>query len=519
VLDSIAIGVALAATATQKPLAGFDAYVARSLRESRVPGVAVAVVKGDSAILLEGYGVRQLGRPERVTRETLFEIGSTTKAFSAALIAMLVDEGRLGWDDPVIKHLPWFALQDPWTTREVTLRDLLAHRVGLTGVHLAYLKSSREGVIRAARHVDPTVPFRSRYEYSNLMYSAAGHVAEVLTGRPWEVLLRERLLEPLGMRSTTTDLTRFWDSTQFTHCFYCPLPRRPVGLADARPGHDLAMPHMMVGDSVVVIPWQSYDNAVSVGSLVSNASDLARWVRLQLAGGVFGGRRLVSERAMVETHTPHSLIPPAGPIAHLAALEPSTHFWAYGLGWRMNDYRGRKLLWHTGGIIGFLAYVGLMPEERLGIVVLSNGDLGYEMLPQALAYWIVDRFTAAPERDWSAELAAVMRRERADALLAERSLAARRVPGTRPTLPLEAYAGSYSSPVYGEATVAVAGERLRFAISDGAEGALTHWHYDRFRLDLDATRPGPYFAAFRIGPSGSVDGVTIDGLGAFGRKG
>jgi CubicO group peptidase (beta-lactamase class C family) len=515
VLNSIAIGLAMAA---QSPLAGFDGYVAKALQESAVPGVAVAVLKNDSAIVLRGYGVRQRGRPEPVTRETLFEIGSTTKAFSAALIAMLVDDGRLGWDDPVTRHLPWFALKDPWTTREATLRDLLSHRVGVTGVHLAYMKSSREGVIRAARHLDPVIPFRSRYEYSNLMYSAAGHVAEVLTGKPWEALLRERLLEPLGMRSTTTDLTRFWDSTQFTHCFYCPLPRRAVALADARPGHDLAMPHLMMGDTVAVIPWQSYDNAVSVGSLVSNVTDLANWVRLQLGNGVFGGRRLVSELAIAEMRTPQSLISPTGPIAHLAALEPSTHFWAYGLGWRMNDYRGRKLLWHTGGIIGFLAYVGLVPEERLGIVVLSNGDLGYEMLPQALAYWVLDRFIGAPERDWSAELAAAMRKELADARRAEQALLDARVSGTRPTLPLGAYAGAYTSAVYGDAIVAQVGDRLTFRIADGAEGQLAHWHYDRFRLHLDATRPGPYFAAFRLGPGGAIAGLTIDVLGGFERK-
>src|SRR5262249_43096506 len=156
-------------------------------------------------------------------------------------------------------------------------------------------------------------------------------------------------LEPLGMSATTTDLTRFWDSTQFTHCFYCPFPSRPVGLDDAHAGYEVAMPHMMVGDSVRVIPWQSYDNAVSAGSIVSNVTDLAQWLRLQLGRGVYGGRRLISERAVAEMHTPQSIITPYGPMIHLAKLAPSTHFWAYGLGWRMNDYLGRKMVWHTGG--------------------------------------------------------------------------------------------------------------------------------------------------------------------------
>jgi CubicO group peptidase (beta-lactamase class C family) len=290
-----ALGLALGAapagpvTGQERPLAQFDRYVEQSLALWRVPGVAVAVVRGDSVVLLRGFGVRQRGRPEPVTPRTMFEVGSTTKAFSSALLAMLVDDGVLGWDDRVIRHLPWFELADPYVTREVTLRDLLSHRVGVTGLHNGLLTVSRTEVIRRTRHLPATVPFRSRYDYSNMMYGTAGEVAAAVGGKPWETLLRERILAPLGMRETTTDIARYFDSTDFVRCFYCPFPKHPVGLDRARSGADVAMPHQLRGDSVRTIPWQSYDNAVSAGSIISNAAEMAEWVRFLLAGGIGAG--------------------------------------------------------------------------------------------------------------------------------------------------------------------------------------------------------------------------------------
>ena len=232
---------------------------------------------------------------------------------------------------------------------------------------------------------------------------------------------------------------------------------------------------------------------------------------------------MIDRSTFAEMHAPQSIITPAGPIATLARLSRSTHFWAYGLGWRMNDYRGRKVLWHTGGIAGFLAYVGLVPEEGLGMVILSNGDLGYEMLPQALAYTIVDRYVPAlvaplatsPSTDWSSELAAAMRRDREAAAEVERRLGASRVKGTQPPLPLAAYAGSYANPIYGEARLSLADGGLTFRLRDGAAGTVEHWHYDLFRLWLDATWRAGWFVTFGIGAEGKVERMTVQGLGDF----
>jgi hypothetical protein len=275
---------------------------------------------------------------------------------------------------------------------------------------------------------------------------------------------------------------------------------------------------MLVGDTVRPIPWQSYDNAVSAGSVISNVTEMAEWLRLLLGEGTYRGQRLIRTETFRELHKPQSIIRPAGWLALVAERSPTSHFWAYGLGWRMNDYRGRKVVWHTGGIAGFLAYVGLVPEERLGIVALSNGDLGYELLPQSLALRIIDAVLGeAPPRDWSAELASAMAADRRDAEEARRKETAARVPGTRPSLPLERYAGRYASDVYGEVVVTARDQRLFLNFGDGARGELVHWRYDVFRLDLDASSKGSYFTTFRINPAGQVDDILIEGMGELRR--
>ena len=516
-LASVLAGVCSPLVGQARPLAGFDDYVAKALAEWRVPGVAIAIVRNDSVILAKGYGVKQLGRPDPVTAETLFEIGSTSKAFSSALAAMLVDDGVLRWDDPIRHHLPWFELADPYLSQHVTLRDAFSHRTGVLGTYNGVVTWTREKVLRQLRYLTPAVPFRSRYEYSNIMYSAAGEAVAAAAGKPWEDLLAERILEPLGMRRTTTDISRIFDSTHFAKCFYCALPERPVTLADVRNGHDAALPHQMVGDSVRPIAWQSYDNAVSAGSVISNATDLAQWLRFLTSGGVYDGRRLLRSATFEAMLTPQSVLYPSGWIQLVDSISPSTHFWSYGLGWRLNDYRSRKIVWHTGGIVGFLAYVGLVPEENLGIAVLSNGDMGYAWLPQALAYRIIDQHLGAPVRDWSREVLALHAVDRARSRDAERALQAQRVSGAPPSRPLAAYAGRYRNDLFGAVHVVAGQGGLEFRIPEGGYGALEPWHYDVFRLRLSGTWPGGQFATFAIGRDGAVASVAIDGMGTFRR--
>ena len=479
--------IASPAAAQQEPLAGLAAYVEQGMRDWGVPGLALAVVKDDSVVFSRGFGVREIGKPAPVDEHTAFAIASTTKAFTATAIAMLVDEGKVRWDDPVSLHLPGFRLADPGLAGELTVRDLLSHRTGLpTSDFLWYASgSSTEEVMRRMRFLRPFAAPRSRYMYNNLAYMLAGQVVQSAAGMPWDEFVRGRILEPLGMRETLT------------------------GYAGLLSRGNVATPHLEVDDTVRAIPYRDFDNIGPAGSMNSSVHDLARWIRFQLAGGVAGGERLLSEAQHREMLTPQFLIPQAQfyPAARLAG----PHFTAYGLGWFLQDHRGRRLAMHTGSIDGMSALVALVPEERLGLAVLINLD--HAELRHALMYRIVDAYLGVPPRDWSAELRPLYGGMEARADSARRARESRRVARTRPSLPLEAYAGSYVDPdsLAGRVTVRVQDGRLIAERPGGIVGALEHWHYDVFRARWEQRALGNSFFTFTIDPEGRVGWVRVDG--------
>jgi CubicO group peptidase (beta-lactamase class C family) len=480
--------IAPAADAQQRgPLRGLEAYVEQGMRDWDVPGMAVAVVKDDSVVFARGFGTRTLGRDEPVDEHTSFAIASTTKAFTATALAMLVDEGKVRWDDPVSMHLPGFQLADPSVAGELTVRDLLTHRTGLpTNDFLWYASgSSSEEILRRMRFVRPFATPRSRYMYNNNAYMLAGLVVQSASGMPWAEFVRRRILEPLGMRETLTGFT---------------------GL-DTR--GNVATPHLEVEGAIRPIGYRNFDNIGPAGAINSSVSDMARWIRFQLARGEWGGTRLVSDAQHREMLAPQFVIPQAQyyPAARLAA----PHFTAYGLGWFMQDYRGRQLAMHTGSIDGMTALVAMVPEERLGLVVLINLD--HAELRHALMYRIIDAYLGGPARDWSAELRPLYRgmTERAEAARRERE--SRRVPDTRPSLPLESYAGTYADAdsLFGRVTVEARDGRLVASMGAGITGEMEHWHYDVFRARWADVSLGTSFLVFTIDPEGRAGWLRMDG--------
>jgi len=476
------------AHAQQGPLRGLEAYVQQGMRDWGVPGLALAVVKDDSVVFARGFGTRMLGRDEPVDEHTSFAIASTTKAFTAAAVAMLVDEGKVRWDDPVTLHVPGFQLADPGLSGELTVRDLLTHRTGLpTSDFLWYASgSSTEEILRRMRFVRPFAAPRSRYMYNNNAYMVAGQVVQSASGMPWGEFVRRRILEPLGMRETLTGFT---------------------GL-DAR--GNVATPHQEVDGTIRPTRYLNFDNIGPAGSMNSSVHDMARWIRLQLAGGEWNGQRLLSEAQHREMLTPQFVIPQAQyyPAARLAR----PNFTAYGLGWFMQDYRGRKLVMHTGSIDGMTALVAMVPEERLGLVVFINLD--HAELRHALMYRIVDAYLGGPARDWSAELLPLYRgmEERSESARRERE--SRRVADTRPSLPLEAYAGTYADPdsLFGAMTVQARDGRLTVSAAGGQmTGEMEHWHYDVFRVRWADVSLGTSFLTFTIDPEGRVGWMRFDG--------
>jgi CubicO group peptidase (beta-lactamase class C family) len=471
--------------AQSAPLQGLDAFVERGLREWGVPGLALAVVKGDSVVLARGYGVREAGTDLRVDSATVFGIMSMTKAFTATAMGILVDLGMVGWDEPVIRYLPDFRAYDDWVTRNLTIRDLLSHRIGVDrGDFLWYGTGfSRDEVVHQIRYLKPVAPFRGEYGYSNNMYIAAGQLMASVTGLTWDEIIRRWIFQPLGMSSSSTsvgELARF--------------PNR-------------ARAHEVMDGRLQAIPYRSLDNEAPGGSINSNVLDLARWARFLLGGGELEGRRIIAQGSLSETHAPQT---PIRLDATASRLNPGINFSAYGMGWQLQDYRGRKLLQHSGGIDGQRSRIALMPEEGLAVVVLTNRGR-QNLLFDAVRNWILDAYLGAGGTDWHSEFLAVTREQEEREAQEVRRIQAERVPGTRPALPLERYAGVYSDSAYGGAQVRYENGALAIRIGPELRGTMEHWHYNTFRVVWEYAYDPPLLANFELDARGGVVGLTLPG--------
>jgi CubicO group peptidase (beta-lactamase class C family) len=466
-----------------------DEYAARALQDWRAPGMALAIVKDDRVVLARGYGVRELGKPGNVDAETLFAIASNSKAFTAAALAVLVDEGRLKWDDPATKHLPGFELYDPYATREITVRDLVSHRSGLAtfGGDLLWYETTygRDEVLRRIRHLKPVSSFRSRYGYQNVMFLAAGEIVENIAGKSWDDFVRARFFAPLGMKHTNTSITAF------------------------KPGANVATPHNEKGGALHAITYANVDNVGPAASINSCVADLAEWMRLQLGRGSYAGRQIFSAANSWEMWQPNIAIP----ISEAAAKNnPTRHFQAYGLGWFLSDYHGRKVVSHGGGLDGMISQTALMPEENLGVVVLTNSETP---LASLLVNKVFDVFLGVAKRDWSAEALERAKKAKEAEKVAEAKVAAARVKDTRPSLALERYAGTYSGALYGDARIAVENGKLvlRLVPAPNFVGDLEHWHYDTFRLTWRESVRYPFpkgAVTFTLNAQGEIEKMIID---------
>jgi CubicO group peptidase (beta-lactamase class C family) len=477
--------------ARQDPLADLDAYVNKAIKDWDVPGAAVAVIKDDKVVLAKGYGVREAGKPEPVDERTLFAIGSSSKAFTSASIAMLVDEKTLKWDDKATQHLPGFQVFDPYVTRELTVRDLLSHRVGLErGDSIWYATEfGRDEVLRRIRYLEPSSSVRSRFGYQNIMYLAAGQIVKSVSGQEWDEFVRQRIFTPLGMNDSNTSVK---------------------ALSQAR---NVASPHARLDDKVTPIPYRNVDNIGPAGSINSSVLDMAQWVRLQLGEGSYAGKRLISAAAIKEMAMPQTIIRLEG---QMAMLYPSAHFLNYGLGWFLSDYRGRKMVEHGGAIDGMRACTAMIPEEKLGVVVLTN--MNGSVLCMALANRVFDAYLSSPPRDWSAELLQTMNKLEAQGRAAAAKAEAERVTGTNPSLALEKYAGAYANEMYGDATVSFENGKLMLRRGQAFAGTLEHWHFDVFRVTWNDRTMGRQFVSFTLDPKGQVAEMKMINLADFTRK-
>lgn len=419
-------------------------------------GMAIAVVKDDKVVSAKGYGIRELGKNDPVNADTVFAIASNSKAFTTAALAILVDEKKLGWDDKVSKYLPDLEMYDPWVTNELTIRDLVTHRVGLdtfSGDLLWYETTySGDEILRRVKHLKPVSSFRTRYGYQNLMFIAAGKVVEKVSGKTWCAFVTERILTPLGMSRTVCSISNLPDNA--------------------------AWPHNESGGTLRKLHRGNVDGSSSAAALNSSVNDLSKWVRMQLAGGKFEGKQIISEAQAWGLHQPY--------FARQVSLNgfrnnPGQHFSGVASGWFVNDYYGKKIINHSGGLDGMLSYTVLIPGENAGFVVLTNSESPAFII---MMNKIRDVLVGAPKRDWNAEAVTQVAASKKSAADEIAKSDASRVANTKPSLALANYAGTYSDKMYGDVTVAEENGKLvmRFLPSPNFVADLEHWHYDTFRI-------------------------------------
>ncbi len=465
-----------AADRARTALADFPAFAERAVAAWNVPGTAIAVVVEDEVVLAQGFGVRDVESKAPMTADSLFAIGSTSKAFTTAVLGMLVDEGKLDWDEPLRKYLPEFRLKDPLTTELMTPRDLVTHRSGLPRHDLLWYNnnnSTRAELVAALAHVDATASLRQRYQYNNLMFLTAGDLAERLTGKTWEEVVRERILAPLGMTRTTFDVH------------------------DSQKDPDFAQPHRETDDGKLErIPFRDISLIGPAGSINSSVSEMSRWLRFHLDGGKVDGHQLIRPATLADLHAPQMAIPAPPSRADISSG-------AYAMGWVVDTYRGHRRLAHGGGIDGFITSVTLFPDDRVGVVSFTNVGSG---LPSVLAQHAADRVLGLEPIDWNGEGLERRKVARESAKTAEAKLATTRREGTQPSHPVADYRGEYQHPGYGTITIGGEGDRLAVTYHEIA-APLEHWHYDVWSgADTAGTEGDPTFEDIKFQFQGDLDG-------------
>jgi CubicO group peptidase (beta-lactamase class C family) len=482
--------MALPLRAQQGPPADLDDYVARAMKTFDVPGMAVAIVKDGKVVVSKGYGVRKLGEAAPVDQNSLFGIGSNTKAFTAAALATMVDDGKIAWDDPVYERLKGFEMYDPYVSKEMRIRDLLCHRSGLglgegDLMFWPHTTFTRDEVVERLRFLKPATSFRTTYAYNNLMFVTAGQVVAEVSGKSWDDYLREKIFLPLGMNSTNTSTNAF------------------------REGENWARPHSKVEGRLQTIPLENLDNAGPAGSINSSVADMSKWLLLQLNHGEIPGTgaRIFSEKSSHEMWAQQMIVPIGEAPPELKALQ--AQFAGYGMGWALRDYKGRKLIGHSGGVAGFVTRVMLVPQENLGVVILTNAEESGAF--QSVLFHILDSFLGGPTQDYILAFKALEDKSQKEAGETMAKASQARAADSKPSLALEKYSGDYSDPWYGKVTIRQENgglvlnfERTRKGLAD-----LQHWQYDTFKAHWRDRTVEDAFVTFSLKPDGSIDHFTM----------
>ena len=457
-----------------------EKYIQNAIDSFQVPGLAVGIIKDEKIVFAKGFGVKSTLINTPVDTEALFGVASLTKAFTAAAIGILVDEGKLEWSDRVIDYLPWFRLHDHYITNEVKIADLLSHRVGLAtfdGDLLWYgTYYSRKEIVKRIRELPIKNSFRDKYGYQNIMFIVAGEVIEEVSGLTWEEFVQTRLFDPIGMINSTLTNSEFDES------------------------YNIAFPHL----ESEVQDFINYDNSGPAASINSCVSDMLKWAKFWINKGKVDTTQILSEEAYYKITSSYIPINRGR-----GEKRGGTHFTTTGLGWFLNDYAGRKIMTHGGGLPGYLSRIIVVPEDSLGIVILQN-----DMQPvyRDIASKILDLMLNHSGEDYVRERLD-RRKEKKDIQNKNSLKKEERIENTTPSYGLKKYANIYSDKMYGDAEIVYDNGKLILTLLPTARlftSEMTHWHFDTFRIKFKDPFLPEGLVTFNKDSKGKITGFTID---------
>jgi CubicO group peptidase (beta-lactamase class C family) len=461
-------------------LKGFTAFVEQQLKEWQVPGAAIAIVKDGKVIYARGFGFRNVEKKLPVTADTLFAIGSCTKAFTATILGILVDEKKLEWDKPVRDYLPDFKLEDSFASQQMTPVDLLTHRSGLPRHDLTWYGSSaaREELFKRLQYLEPSAGFRTTYQYNNLMFMTAGYMAGKIAGSTWEKLVQTKLFEPLGMKTSN------------------------LSVEDSKKSANFSLPYSKRDDKIAAVPFRNLDAIGPAGSINSSVNEMANWIILNLNKGKFGEKQIISERNLQIIQSPHMVT--GRPLSKYKEL----FYNCYGMGWGISAYRGHPVISHGGGIDGFSAHVSFLPRDNAGVVILTNSDQGGGALYSVIRYNVYDRVLGLSRIPWAKRFMEEEEKDKAAAAKRKKKKDKNRKLDTKLSHKLEDYAGTFKNPGYGTLTITAAGEQLKASYNNLVYTG-THYHYDIFQFSSDVMGGHKRKFVFHTDEIGNIQKVSV----------
>jgi len=457
-------------------LKGLDKFITERMEEWKVPGLAISVIQDGRLVYSEGFGFRDIDKNLPVTPQTLFAIGSCTKAFTAVTMGILVDEGQLEWDKPLKEYLPTFKLKDSFATERMTPRDLVCHRSGLPRHDSMWYNSSasRRELFDRLQYLEPSKDFRTTFQYQNLMFMTAGYLVGQISGTNWERFVQNRIFMPLGMTKSNFSVN------------------------DSQKALDFALPYMEKDDKIIKIPFRNIDTVGPAGSINSNVTNMANWILLNLNKGKIGDQQVISESSLKEIHSPQM-------ISSKSYRYNESFYSMYGMGWGITAYRGHLRLAHGGGIDGFTAQVVLLPRDNIGMVILTNR--GGSALPPIISNNVADRLLGLDQVDWNSRNKKQVEEGKQEAEKAKKEKDKDRKLNTKPSHPLEDYAGDYEHPGYGVISIVKKGDQM-IAEYNSIPFVASHYHYDVFEI-INEMMDESFKVSFFMDLKGNIRSLSI----------